>query len=382
MRFTRLGFYVFLCFCLCTCLFPIFSISASFLPNTEANLVFSGDIMCLAGQLSTAKTNDGWDFSYAFSGITPVLQGADFAIGNLEVPLAGAEKGVTAYHQEGNPILNAPDEFINAIAEAGFDMLVTANNHSFDMGDEGYLRTISQLDRRGLYHSGTYASEYARQNTPIIEVNGISIAILSYTQFVNTGTETYKKSDALYKLNLIDLEQIKKDIAAVKARCADFIILYVHWGTENTNTPNSYQKETAKILAELGADAIIGSHSHTVQPAEYLSTSDGRRVFVIYSMGNLISSMPRDINQDTLLLNLHLSKTNDSTSLKNVSYMCITGGSLEGKQFAALPSRLTLQEGKQISRMKASIDRINAILGNLTEETCFSYANYGGATDE
>ena len=369
-----------LCFMLCI---PASAGSTTSLPDAEANLVLTGDIMCLAGQLSAAKTKDGWDFNYAFSNIAPVLQGADFAVGNLEVPLAGADRGVTAYHQEGDPILNAPDEFVDAVATAGFDMVVTANNHAFDMGDSGRERTLQQLDLRGIYHNGTYASPYMQQNTPIVEINGISVAILSYAQFVNTGTEIYKKSGQLYKMNLLDLQQIQQDIAAARERHAEFILLYVHWGSENTNIPNSYQLETAQQLADLGADAIIGSHAHAIQPAEYLTAADGRKVFCIYSMGNLISSMPRDINQDALLLNLHLVRTKGKVCLEQVSYMCVTGGIWENRQFAALPSRLALQSGHQTSRMQGSIQRTNAILASvITEETCFSYADYGDLYEE
>jgi len=346
-------------------------------PDTEADIVVAGDIMCLAGQLSAAQVSGGWDFTYAFARIAPVLQGADFAIGNLEVPLAGKEHGVTAYNQPGNPILNAPMEFIDAVQEAGFDMVVTANNHAFDKGDFGREKTIAELDARGIYHSGTYVSEYMQQNTPIVEINHISTAFLSYAQFVNTGTEAYKSSGQLYKMNLLDPVQIKADIASARDRGAELVILYVHWGAENTNTPNAYQLETAQQLADAGADIIIGSHSHTIQPAEYLTTADGRKVLVIYSMGNLVSSMPRDINQDTLLLNLHIARTDGVVSLTDASYMCITGGSNDGKSFAALPSRLTIERGHQTGRMRASIERINAILGNtLREEACFPYAQY------
>lgn len=375
MQYLRRLMALLLCILLCI---PTLASSAALLPDAKANLVLTGDIMCLAGQLSAAKVNGGWDFDYAFSGISPILQGADFAIGNLEVPLAGADRGVTAYHQEGDPILNAPDEFADAVAAAGFDMVVTANNHAFDMGDTGRERTLQQLDLRGIYHSGTYTSSYMQCNTPIIEINGISVAILSYTQFVNTGTDAYKKSGQLYKMNLLDLAQIQQDIADAKERHAEFVLLYVHWGSENTNTPNAYQLETAQQLADLGADAIIGSHAHAIQPAEYLTAADGRKVFCIYSMGNFISSMPREINQDALFLNLLLVRAKGKVSLEQVSYMCVTGGTREGKQFAALPSRLTLQANHQVSKMQASIQRINAILASvITEETCFSYADYG-----
>ena len=183
----------------------------------------------------------------------------------------------------------------------------------------------------------------------------------------------------MFKLNLIDdydsLTKIRHDIETAKARNADYIIVYTHWGVENVNTSNDYQRTTARAIADLGADLIIGSHSHTVQPDEYIETSDGRKVFVIYSMGNLISSMPRDINHDTLMIDLHLTKSG-GTVLEELSYMCLTAGNRQEKQFAVLPSRLASSHNVQKNSMEASIKRTTAILDDIQEVDCFSYVDY------
>ena len=341
---------------------------------SEANVVVAGDLLCLAGQLSAAKSGSSWNFDYVFKNISPIVRSADFSIANLETSVGGKEMGVTKYNQEGNPIINAPVEFLDAIKKCGFQYLVTANNHSFDLKDEGREKTIKILDRYGFYHGGTYLSEYYRDNISIVRVNGISIAILPYTQMVNTGTEAYKKTGKMYKLNLIDFDLIEKDIKEARRRNADIVLLYVHWGTENVQTANAYQKETAKKLAELGADIIIGSHSHTVQPAAYIDTSDGRKVFVIYSMGNFISSMARDVNQDALLLNLHMMKNSSGSSIDRITYMCITNGTQDGKLYAALPSRIMIEKGRQVSKMKGSIERTVTVINGVIEEVdCFDY---------
>lgn len=341
---------------------------------SEANVVVAGDLLCLAGQLSAAKNGSSWNFDYVFKNISPIIKSADFSIANLETSVGGKEMGVTKYNQEGNPIINAPVEFLDSVKKAGFQYLVTANNHSFDLKDEGREKTIKILDRYGFYHGGTYLSEYYRDNISIVRVNGISIAILPYTQMVNTGTEAYKKTGKMYKLNLIDFDLIEKDIKEARRRNADIVLLYVHWGKENVQTANAYQKETARKLAELGADVIIGSHSHTVQPAEFIDTPDGRKVFVIYSMGNFISSMARDINQDALLLNLHMTKKDGKSYIDKITYMCITNGMEGGKLYAALPSRIMIEKGRQVSKMNGSINRTLAVINGVIDEVdCFDY---------
>ncbi len=364
----------------CAC----FSVSASdteSLPASSADIVVAGDVMCLSAQLNAARVSGGWDFSYVFSMIRPILQNADFAIANLETPIAGAERGVTAANQSSNPILNAPEEFADALAEAGFDMLVTANNHAFDKGNYGLENTLRLLNQRGIYHAGTYTSAYMQANTPIVRVRDISIAVLSYTQFVNTGTAAYKNSGALYKLNLIDPEKIAQDIRAVRARHAEFVIVYVHWGTENTRNLTAYQRQMAQAIAEAGADVIIGSHPHAVQSVEYLSVQeengDERQVLVAYSMGNLVSSMPRDINTDGLLLNLKVVRSPEGdVSLKEATYCCTTTASLSGKNFAILPSRICMEKGISSSSMQASIRRTVSAVGDAIEEiSSFPYVS-------
>jgi len=373
---TALGILAGILLCIC----PSFAAeSVVALPASGANIVVTGDIMCLASQLSAAKVSGGWDFHYVFSMIQPILQNADFAIGNLETPVAGAEKGVTAYNQAGNPILNAPEEFVDAVADAGFDMVVTANNHSFDKGAYGLKNTLRLLNEKGIYHAGTYTSYYMQDNTPIVRINDISVAVLSYTQFVNTGTEAYKNSGESYSLNLIDVEAIHSDIEAVRARHADFVIVYVHWGTENTRTLTKYQQETAKAIAEAGADVIIGSHPHVVQAVQFLPVLDEsggeKQVLVAYSLGNLVSSMPREINKDSLILNLSIERAEDgSMCLKEASYLCTTTASLKGKGFAILPSRLCIEKKISASTMKASIARtIEAVGGEINETALFSF---------
>ena len=356
------------------------------LSQTSANILFAGDILCLAGQLSEAKAGSGWNFSYVFSQIAPILKSADFTVGNLETPISGAENGVSQYNQVDengnkiNPVLNAPVEFMDAVADAGFDMLVTANNHSFDKGDEGLYRTIKEVNSRGIYTSGTYTSPYMHDNTPIVRINGIAVAILAYTKPLNANAGAYRASADQSKLNLLDITRVKQDIANVKMRNAEYVIAFVHWGNENTHEVSDYQKQTAQELADAGVDMIIGSHPHVVQPVKFIQTTASgteKEVLVAYSLGNFVSSMPREINNDSFLLNVELERGADGVvALKEATYLCTTTTTVNGKRFGILPSRQALSQNLNPVTAKASIDRTVNIIGDVIKEvSAFSYDN-------
>ncbi|MGI6665058.1 MAG: CapA family protein [Christensenellaceae bacterium] len=342
------------------------------LPETSANLLFAGDVMCLAAQLSAAKMGDGWDFDYTLSKIAPFLKGADFSVGNLETPIAGAEHGVTAFDQEGSPILNAPTSFARMLSLSGFDMLVTANNHTFDMGDYGVNNTIRLLNERGIYHTGTYTSPYMQENTPVVRVNDIAIGVLAYSQYINQDAARYRASNNQYKLNLLEIEKVREDIIELRARGAEFIVVYAHWGIENTHALSDFQREMAVELAAAGADAIIGSHPHAVQAVDFVTTSQNgkeKEVLVAYSLGNLVSSMPRDMNNDSMLLNLYIERDGaGQVSLKEATYLCTSTRSVGGKSYGVVPSRLAKKEGYDAASLQASIDRTCYAVGSKIKE--------------
>jgi len=342
-----------------------------------ANVIVTGDVMCLAGQLSAAKTSKGWNFKPVFSLVKPIFDKADYVVGNLETVVAGAKAGVTQFNQKGNPKINAPVEFADALKYAGFDFMVTANNHSMDKGESGLKATLKTLDKRGIKHAGTYASKNQRNKTPIVTVKGIKIAVLGYTQFINSGTPSIPKAKRGYLVNRMDLNTIKKDIAAVKKRGAEFVIVYAHWGNENTTRLTSFQKSAAKSIAKAGADAVIGSHPHVVQKMEYVKVGK-KKVLVAYSLGNLVSSMARNTNKDSLLLNLQIKRDKKGkVTLNKATYLCTTTANNGSKRWCILPSRLCMQQSK-FSKLKstlsASAKRTKKVAGSkVSEVTRFPY---------
>lgn len=238
-----------------------------------------GDLMMHARQLKSAKTDEGFDFTSYFGLISSELKGADITIGNLEAPI-GTD------HFSGYPRFNAPAEYVKIIKEAGFDAVTLANNHIFDNGIAGLLSTTEQLRAQGLLYAGAGTAQ--ELSTPlIIERNGLKIALLAYAQATNL-----RPKNAENHINLLKKEVIELDVQRARQNGADFILAYVHWGSEYTSKPSPYQKQWAQTLADAGVDAILGSHPHVLQPIATVAASDERAVFCAYSLGNFMSNQP------------------------------------------------------------------------------------------
>jgi hypothetical protein len=282
-----------------------------------------GDIMTHDEQLDVAydKNNQTYHFDKQFELIKQYLSEADITIGNLESTFGGPQRAYTGY-----PQFNTPDSLAQSLKDAGFDLLTTANNHSMDNSSEGVIRTLEVLDQVGIEHIGTYASQEASETIKIKIINNISFAFLSYTYGTN-GISVPK--DKPYLIHLIDLEEMKKDIEKAEELSPDFIVVFLHFGNEYERYPNKEQKYIVDELFNAGADIILGSHPHVIQPMETrtITRADGseEEVFVIYSLGNFISSQrsPKDPPRDAgIILNIDFEKSgNEKARIKNISFM-------------------------------------------------------------
>ena len=267
------------------------------------------------------------------------------------------------------PLCNGPVALLRALRKAGFDMLVTANNHCCDYGVEGIIETKEKLDRYHFANTGTsYPSDRPdpQNDYCIFEVKGINIAVLSYTHLINRRADL-SSNELETMVNRYDLERVTRDIANAKAAGAEFVIVYCHWGIENSEEPAEYQIRDSERIAEAGADLIIGSHPHCIQPGRYITTSDSRRVFCIYSMGNFCSSMERDINNDTLILRLALTRDPDGTVISECSYIPCRVMSYRSHEFVVVPTDPELNGGLSDDRLKAADERITAIIENTED---------------
>lgn len=278
--------------------------------DTVVTLMAVGDIMFHYPQVVSAKTEDGgYDFSSPFEYIKDRVQGVDLAIANLETVIAG--EGETP---KGYPRFRSPREVLDGIKEAGFDILVTANNHSADRGRDGIIRTIEELENRQLEYIGTSMGE--KRDYIIKEVKGIKIGILSYTFGLN-GLESLLTPEELQNMvNLIDAERISTSISEARMNGAEVIIVYLHWGHEYHRDASDEQRSLAAFLSENGADLILGSHPHVVQEMDSINV-EGKDIPVVYSMGNLLSNqryetMGVSYTEDGLLVSIRIVKKWDT----------------------------------------------------------------------
>lgn len=249
----------------------------------QAEIVFAGDAMQHQAQIDAAKRSDGtYDYSGCFKEVAPLIETADYAVVNLETPVGGS-------NFSGYPCFNAPASYVRALKDAGFDLMLTANNHTLDRRDRGLHTTLDSLDAIGVAHIGTYHNSADREAAlPFVkDIAGIKVGFLNYTYGTN-GIEV--QGDAV--VDYIDRTRIKNDIAAVRQAGAEIVTVAVHWGDEYHLIENSSQRSLADFLVEEGVDLIIGGHPHVIQPMEVRHNRRlDKDVLVVYSLGNFISNM-------------------------------------------------------------------------------------------
>lgn len=299
---------------------------------STATIVSTGDLLMHGQLINDARQNDGtYDFSYIFPYLTEYVSAYDFAVANLETTLGGSAKPY-----QGNPMFNCPDAIVDAAKNAGFDMLLTANNHSYDTQQAGFERTLNVVREKGLVTLGTMLNgeepKYTVQN-----INGINIGMICYTYEDSQGpgnppalNYNPMQSNGYQIINCFRhtdpepfYQEMENRIAQMRGDGAEAIVLYIHWGQEYHLTPNDYQTKIAQRLCDLGVDVIIGGHPHVVEPVALLtsSTNPEHRTVCLYSMGNAvsnqrlgkISNIATAHTEDGVLFGLTFSKYSDGT---------------------------------------------------------------------
>jgi len=282
-------------------------------PDSVLTLLFTGDIMGHDGQIAAARNDSTgtWSYDTVFSHIAPLIASVDVAIGNLEVTLGGAP-------YKGYPAFSSPDALAAACRDAGFDILVTANNHAADRGAKGIVRTIRVLDSLGIRHTGTWVSSEARDSlSPLmICTETMRVALLSYTYGTN-GIVVPPPAIVSY----IDTLKAADDIRRSADLGADQTIVFIHWGTEYDTLPDRQQKKTAAALLKSGTDIIIGSHPHVLQPMIAETDSSGIKEPVVWSMGNFVSNQRTRRRDGGAMIRLDLKVRGDSVVISDAGYV-------------------------------------------------------------
>lgn len=254
------------------------------------------DSQLLKAYDATTKT---FDFNPSFEMISSYLKDSDMVIGNIETTFAGPNGALAKGKQyvagyQGYPFFNAPDALAEALANAGFDLLTTANNHSMDSGNPGLIRTLEVIEKYNMDHTGTGKNEVKPFE---FKIKGIRFVLVSYTY----GTNSWPTPDGVAKINTLfnynanKLEEMYSEVERLQnSGKYDFVITGIHFGTEYREYPVDIQKKIVNNLFLRGSDIILGGHPHVPQPFEVrkIERKDGsiKLGFVIYSLGNFISS--------------------------------------------------------------------------------------------
>lgn len=303
----------------------------------SAELVFVGDAMTHQAQIDHALSegnNLRYDFDDCFSLIAPTIVAADYAVCNLETPLGGGPR------YTGFPCFSAPDSYAEALKSAGFDMFLTANNHSLDRLDRGIRRTIDVLDSMDVDHIGTYHNARQRNElVPFIKtINGIRIGFLNYTY----GTNGLEAKDGA-EVSLIEKDKIADEIARTRQAGAEILCVCIHWGIEYVLLENTYQRDMADFLVRQGVDLIIGGHPHVIQPMKVVrNEKENKDVLIVYSLGNFISNMKTGDTRGGALVKCKISRDkNGKARFQSAVYDTFFAAKPMGRgtNFRVIPSR-------------------------------------------
>ena len=250
--------------------------------DESVNIRMVGDILLHEAVTESGLKNDGsYSFDHLFANVKSEIEKADIALVNQEVILGGSEMGLSGY-----PAFNGPFEVGDAIAGAGFDIVLHATNHALDRGSRAVVNCCNFWRTSHPEVSFIGISDSAEKNNIVIkESKGIKIAFINYTYGTNgiPLPEGYPNA-----VTYLDAETIRSDTAYAKEN-ADFVVVCPHWGTEYTHEADSNQKYWTQLFLECGVDLVIGTHPHVTEPIEVLE-QNGHFMTVYYSIGNFVNS--------------------------------------------------------------------------------------------
>jgi poly-gamma-glutamate synthesis protein (capsule biosynthesis protein) len=280
---------------------------------SRLKLLFVGDVMGHSPQIKSAynATTQTYNYTPCFKFVKPIIEEADLAIGNLEVTLSD-QVTYTGY-----PMFRSPDALAEALKTAGFDILVTSNNHSNDNGVYGVTHTIDVLEKQGFYHTGTFKNQAEKDlyYPLIVYKNDFRLAFLNYTYGTN-GLSTKEPT----VVNLIDEATIKADIAFAEQLKPDAIIMVMHWGAEYQLNESKVQYDLAQKMFEWGVNLVIGSHPHVIQPIKKVAftnkNGEAQTGLTVFSMGNFISNQQQTNTDGGLMVEIELTKEKGSNKAK------------------------------------------------------------------
>lgn len=269
------------------------------------SISFVGDLILLEDQVKAGYNDSHYNFNKMFSYASKHFEKTDYTIGVLEGPVANSTYSIGNFNDGKNIYLNYPKEFIDSIKGSGIDLVTISNNHILDKELKGLNETIENLKERNMDFIGS------KERYKIVNIKNLKIGILAYTYGTN-----YYSEEKLYNLNITNMivpktsslfEQVKNDVIndfnELKKQNVDLIIVLPHMGSQFALKQNEMQKTWNKIFADNGASIVLGDHSHSVQPLEYINDC-----FIVNSPGNFANQYTDNNGDATSIVNIYIDK--------------------------------------------------------------------------
>ena len=343
------------------------SVAETILPPKEVSLVMVGDNLLHMSLVRNGENPDGsMNFDSLYEELLPYFQNADLSVIVQETVLGGKELGYSGY-----PLFNTPQEVGDSIAKAGFDIVLHATNHTLDKGAKGVENTLEFWKKYpDITVLGINESFDEQNSITYIEKNGIKFALLNYTDSTNGIPRPSGKE---YLVNTVDEEKIKNDLTIAEEN-AEFTIVFMHWGTEYALYENQFQQKLATMMCEYGADLIMGSHPHVLEPVKWVETENGNKALVYYSLGNYVSRQKEVNNLLGGLATVKIRREDaDNVYIEENSLMpIVTHYNVNSRGFRVYPLKnytnelasthgVNLYDGKlTVERLRSTVDKVFA----------------------
>ncbi len=293
-----------------------------------ATISSQGDLLMHKPVFDSCARENGYDFSTIFRYLTDTLANYDYSLANLETTFGGDN-----YKYQGNPEFNCPDPLAQAVLDAGYEMLLTANNHTADTRADGITRTLEVVRGVGLETLGTQLNDEEPKHA-VVDINGIKVGMVCYTYaYSHDGTNFSLNGLAPIKdvgqVNFFmnnNLEKLYSEVESIHSYMvneegAEATMMFIHWGVEYQTTENATQQKIAQKLCDIGFDVIVGGHPHVVQPVRLIQSTvdENHSTICMYSLGNAVSNQrtgysklfPAGYTEDGVLFSVTFEKYSD-----------------------------------------------------------------------
>ncbi len=321
-----------------------------------------GDNLIHSPIFKACRTEDGFNFDGLYTHITPYIENADIAAINQETIFVDDTQTFTGY-----PAFGTPTEVGESVADAGFNLITHATNHTYDRGYNAMLHTMNFWKQyEHITVLGIHESPEKQQEIAVWEKDGLKIAMLNFTY----GLNGYRlPNDKPYLVNLLDRGEGNADLLKRAEECADITVVFVHFGTEYTHKPTAEQKRDVEFFTQNGADVIIGGHPHVIQPVTGHISANGNKSVVFYSLGNFLSNQSGTDKILGGMASVTISKENGETFVESYE-MLPTVTHAEGSTYTAymlsdytdeLAKKHRRCSGLTVEKIQALYDKVMAI---------------------